>query len=82
MIICLIKYPDVTIVERSGQNTGLVIDTYSLRLYISINASVSSVRQLKNIFDHGPFGNHQVAETGNHPHIMTFSGLGRHFYTN
>ena len=32
MIVCLIKYPDVTIVEKSGLNTGLVIDTYSLRL--------------------------------------------------
>lgn len=34
MIVCLIKYLDVTIVERSGRNYGLVIDTYSLRLYL------------------------------------------------
>ena len=37
MIICVIKYLNVTVAERRGPNTGLAMSIYSLQLYLIIN---------------------------------------------
>ena len=49
MIACLIVYLVVTIVEKSGQNIGLVIDTYSLHLSLNVNAMVRKTQLSSNL---------------------------------
>lgn len=52
VIVCLIKFPVATIVEKSGQSTGLIIDTYTLHSYPDINTRVGRALAVCSITYH------------------------------